>query len=215
MSRAFRPLAAILSVMILAEAPVHAGPVTVREVIQIVAGDYNPPELRLHSISQTASTRISGRNGTRSDSRINTLFDINSARINNSSITDPGDANSLFAGIGIKSQDPEGIDIVDQGDLEGTICDCGEITLPGGGFPKWPLLFLAAIPLIFIDDCDVCDEGDWTPTPTPPTPTIPQTPQVPEPASLLLFGSGLTIFGTILRRRYAKSKVNEQTGDRG
>jgi hypothetical protein len=98
-----------------------------------------------------------------------------------------------------------GVDVVDQGDVEGTICDCGEITLPGGGFPKWPLVFLAAIPFFFIDGCDHCE------TPTPPTtPTPPRTPEIPEPASMLLFGSGLAALGAGLRRRYARSKLNNQ-----
>ena len=42
--------------------------------------------------------------------------------------------------------------------VEGTICDCGEILIPGG-FPKWPLLFLAAIPLFFIDTGDDIDHA--------------------------------------------------------
>src|SRR6476620_8833268 len=51
-----------------------------------------------------------------------------------------------------------GVDVIEQGDVEGTVCDCGEILVPGG-FPKWPLLFLAGIPLFFINhhDCDDCD----------------------------------------------------------
>ena len=94
------------------------------------------------------------------------------------------------------------MDVVDQGDVEGTICDCGEITVPGGGFPKWPLLFLAAIPFFFIHGCDDC-EPNVTVTPPP-------TPEIPEPASLLLFGSGLAAFGASLRRRYARGKLAAQ-----
>ena len=111
-----------------------------------------------------------------------------------------------------RSNGPQrGVEIIDQGDVEGTICDCGEITIPGGGFPKWPLLFLAAIPLFFIDSGDDIDTPTFTPTPTPPsgpTPTPIETPvPVPEPASLLLFGSGLAAFAAGLRRRYAKAKL--------
>ena len=75
-----------------------------------------------------------------------------------------------------------------------------ELLLPGGAFPKWPLLFLTAVPLVFIHDCETCDtppEANSTPTPTPnstPTPT-------PEPASLLLLGTGLLATGAGLRRR--------------
>jgi hypothetical protein len=99
-------------------------------------------------------------------------------------------------------QDPPqiGVEVIEAADVEGTICDCGELLIGGGGFPKWPLLFLTAVPLVFINDCDTCDtppEQNPTPTPTPnstPTPT-------PEPASLLLLGSGLLAAGAGLRRR--------------
>jgi hypothetical protein len=100
-------------------------------------------------------------------------------------------------------QDPQklGVEIIEEAEVEGTICDCGEIFVPGGAFPKWPLLFLAAVPLVFIHDCDDCtNTPESTPTPTPPPPTPTPTP-TPEPASLLLFGTGLVAIGAGLRRR--------------
>ena len=110
---------------------------------------------------------------------------------------------TLLAGVAVSDVPQGGVDVVDQGDVEGTICDCGEITVPGGGFPKWPLLFLAAIPFFFLGGCDDCDER------VRETPTPEETP-IPEPASLLLFGSGLAAFGASLRRRYAKAKLSAQ-----
>jgi len=119
--------------------------------------------------------------------------------------TATSDADTLLAGVAVRADQQVGVDVVDQGDVEGTICDCGEITVPGGGFPKWPLLFLAAIPFFFIHDCDDCEPGLPTPTPTPPG-----TPEIPEPASLFLFGSGLAALGAGLRRRYARGKLKTQ-----
>jgi hypothetical protein len=106
-----------------------------------------------------------------------------------------------------------GVEDIDEGEVEGSICDCGEIFIAGGAFPKWPLLFLAAVPVVFIHDCKDCDQTtDSSPTPTPPsnpTPTPTPTP-TPEPASLFLFGSGLLAAGAGLRRRYARSQTLDQ-----
>ena len=118
-------------------------------------------------------------------------------------------SNSLLSGVVVNPQDPQSpVNITAQGDIEGTVCDCGVVTV-GSGFPKWPLIFLAAIPFFFIDDddCDDCEKVTPTPTPVPtPTPTTP----TPEPASLLLFGSGLAAVGAGLRRRRLKAKLNAQ-----
>ena len=56
MSRAFRPTAAILSILLLSGVPTHAAPVAISEVIQVLGSYQNPPELRLRSVSQNASS---------------------------------------------------------------------------------------------------------------------------------------------------------------
>jgi len=211
MSRAFRPTAAILAILLLSGAPTHAAPVAISEVIQVLGSYQNPPELRLRSVSQATNSLVDGDGPSPVASAAEVSAAGEVAGIPDTTTGDTGDvvtndsADTLLAGVAVSADPQGGVDVVDQGDVEGTICDCGEITVPGGGFPKWPLLFLAAIPFFFIHGCDDCE------TPTPPTtPTPPGTPEIPEPASLLLFGSGLAAFGAGLRRRYAKGKLETQ-----
>lgn len=209
MSRAFRPTAAILSILLLSGAPTHAAPVAISEVIQVLGSYQNPPELRLRSVSQNTSSVVSEGEGASPLASTAQESDASGVAEIPDTMTADGVAttssNTLLAGVAVSADPQAGVDIVDQGDVEGTICDCGEITVAGGGFPKWPLLFLAAIPFFFIHGCDDCE----TQTPTPPS-TPPSTPEIPEPASLFLLGSGLAAFGASLRRRYAKGKFATQ-----
>lgn len=206
--RAYRSLATILTILLVTTTPVNAGPVTLNEVIQVLGRYQQTPDLRLRSLTQTGNAPASGVKG--SSGR-----DVNP---DGPGIIDNtvGGSGSLLRGVSLN--DPQkGVEIVDQGDVEGTICDCGEILIPGGGFPKWPLLFLAAIPFFFIDTDDDFETptstptppGNPTPPPSTPTPTPPQTP-IPEPASLLLFGSGIAALAVSFRRRKSRAKLAAQ-----
>ena len=201
--RAYRSLATILTILLLTTTPVKAGPVTINQVIQVVGRYQQTPDLRLRSLTQSGNAPASGVKQVNPDVIDNTI----------------SGGGSLLRGVSFN--DPQrGVEIVDQGDVEGTICDCGEILIPGGGFPKWPLLFLAAIPLFFIDSDD--DFETPTSTPTPPGNPVPQpslfsvppgeTPEtpIPEPASLLLFGSGIAALGVSYRRRKFRAKLAAQ-----
>jgi PEP-CTERM motif len=198
-NRAFRSIAAILSILLLTGVPTHAAPIVVSDVIQVLSNYRNSPELRLRSASQNSASLASGVKGSVQFSAID-----GSLKIGDPTVVGPigSTVDSLLAGLAIGS-DSQTIDVVAQGDVEATVCDCGEITVPGGGWPKWPLLFLAAIPFFFINDCADCDIPTPTPTPPPPTPT-------PEPASLLLLGTGLIAFGAGFRRRYSRAQLKSQ-----
>jgi len=205
MSRAFRSAVAILSILLLSGVPTYAGPVAIREVIQVLGSHQNPPELRLRSVSQTVTALVNEGEG---PSPIASSAEEDAAGevigIVDTATVDAGDS-TLLSGVAMNVDPQGGVDVIDQGEVEGTICDCGEITVPGGGFPKWPLLFLAAIPFFFLHGCDDCE------VPTPPgSPTPPPDEVIPEPTSLLLFGSGLAAFGAGLRRRYARGKLAKQ-----
>jgi len=204
MSRAFRPTAAILSILLLSGVPTHAAPVAISEVIQVLGSYQNPPELRLRTVSQNASSAVpDGEGPSPVASAAQQTAAGDAVEIADTTTANHVSGDTLLAGVAVSTDPQGGVEVVDQGDVEGTICDCGEITVPGRGFPKWPLLFLAAIPFFFIHGCDNCQ------TPTPPPPSTP-TPEIPEPASLLLFGSGLAAFGASLRRRYARGKLAAQ-----
>ncbi len=210
LSRAFRPIAAILAILLLTGAPTHAAPVAISEVIQVLGSYQNPPELRLRSVSQSTNSSVDDTEGpspvasAAQQSAAGDVVEI--ADTSTGDVVTSDSADTLLAGVAVSADPQAGVDVVDQGDVEGTICDCGEITVPGGGFPKWPLLFF------FIHDCDECDPGIPTPTPTPHG-----TPEIPEPASLFLFGSGLAALGAGLRRRYARAKLKTrlQTTEEG
>lgn len=194
-SRSFRPIAVLLSVLLLASTPVKAGPVTVGDVIQIIGSYQNPPAIGLRGYSQGRNTSTNLTSGPR--------------EIIETSVVVVSD-DSLLSGVIVETETTQGPVNIVVGDVEGTVCDCGEVTI-AAGFPKWPLLFLAAVPFFFFedDDCDDCEKVVPTPSPTPPTTPTPPAP-VPEPASLLLFGSGLAAFAANIRRRRTKAKLKIQ-----
>jgi hypothetical protein len=101
------------------------------------------------------------------------------------------------------------VQTIEQGEISGTICDCGEITVPGGGggFPWWP--FLALVPIVCVTGA-CTNNNDCVGPNCIPACTDCNPPEIPEPGTLLLFGTGLTILGAGLRRRYSRVKLEKQ-----
>ena len=191
-----RVLSALLCIFVLTAAPVLAEPITSNQVVQTLTSSQGSIDLRVKSLvsQDPVSTETKGtqQGGPR----------------NESAAGPQGGAKgeSLLSNVTVSS-DPQklGVEVIEEGEVEGTICDCGELLVAAAGFPKWSFLFLAAVPFAFINECEDCNETPIsTPTPTPPDNDSSPT---PEPASLLLFGTGLLAAGAGLRRRYSKAKL--------
>ncbi|HEX8129900.1 MAG TPA: PEP-CTERM sorting domain-containing protein [Pyrinomonadaceae bacterium] len=198
--QAIRPAALMLSVLLIAAVPAQAGTISFGDVIALATvngqSGRQTIDLRLRSVTQQGGAAAQGR---QTSSTGNTSQEPKTAQT--PTATSPaGSADSNITGTTVAVQQPGSVQVetIELGDIQGTICDCGEIPpLPGGGFPKLPFLALAGIPLLFLGGDD-----DIPPTEIIPPPT-PVPPQVPEPATLLLLGSGLAALGAGSRRRRA------------
>ena len=205
--RIFRHISTVASLLLLVTVPTQASPIKFADVVNVMGdlhrGQQNE-QLRLR-VTQDPAAPLNVRSNvaTSNATGVSPATDENVVAASNelAGTENSSTTTSLVAGTDIAPQQPQGdVQVFDQDQVSGTICDCGEIPAVGGGFPKWPFLLL--IPLVcltgvcFHDD----DKKKITPTPTP-------TPEVPEPASLLLLGSGIAALSAGARRRYAKMKA--------
>ena len=187
-NRAFIITSVILTMILTIGRSVQASPVVLSELTQVLSSQQKLVDLRLRTLEHESSGPS----------------------------VDPMNPGSGIMGsaLAIEGQEQKPVVIsVDQGDVQGTICDCGEIVpTAGAGFPKWSLLFLVGLPLLLISHGGSASiiPTESSPVITPPS-VAPPVPEIPEPVSLLLFGSGLLALGTELRRR-AKIRLMSRNG---
>lgn len=195
-NRAISPVATILSVLVLAfvALPAQAGPVSYSDVAHVMGNlrsGGQSQELRLRSISQEGNTPVNGALVSASKSSTDT---------SSASTSEPTSLVST-----LQEGQQGNVEVIQEGDVTGTVCDCGEFIIPGGGFPKW--LLLGGVPLVCVlADCttdepiceEECCDGNCNP------------PEIPEPATIFLLGSGLAALGAKARRRYTKSRTGTE-----
>lgn len=186
LNRAFRPFATILCTLLVTAVTVQASPVQMGDVVNVVSG----------------SSRYGWQNAS-SELRLVAQED-GAASANTTSPNGTAGGTSDGAGSGLQVQTEEVTEVTAE------TCECEDIPVVGGGIPKWP--FLALIPAVCLtgictrDDCKKTDPKCLS-TPTPPCTNCDV---VPEPASLLLFGTGLAALGAGARRRYSRAKSSKQ-----
>jgi len=186
----------ILAAYLLALAtPSYADPVETRQITQVVTSGYNVPDIRLRAL---------------------TIDDVPHEQI--PSIPSKNDSQPHFetvvamdfSSLSLQQDPQKGIHPT----VETTICDCADLMIPvAGGFPKWPLFFLAGIPLIFIKGGEQELPPIDIPKPTPPPPPAQTPTPTPEPTSLLLLLTGVCAVGVRLRKSVRRSKRDGKTDD--
>ena len=195
--RAFRAAAITASLLLMVAVPAQASPVQIGDVIQVVS----------------ASTRTGGQNASvqlrflEHDDKASAGTASTTTSTSGDSSTASGDSSSA----NVTVQDQGGVvqtEVTE--DIGVEQCECEDFTVPVAGFPKWPF-----IPLVGL----VCLTGVCTKDKCKPTATqdancqelvCTNCNQVPEPASLLLFTSGIAALGAGIRRRRAQNEVRDQ-----
>ena len=198
-NRAFRAVAVMVSLVLMLAIPAQASPVQINEVVQVVSGSQRSggqnASVSLRFLAQDDNATAGGATTSASDSSAS--------------------GNSSSSGATTSVQDPSSGGAIIQTDVTEDIgveeCECGPFTVPVAGFPKWPFIPLVGLVCLVPDLCTKCtpkqgEDANCNHIEIPDCTTTGTCPQVPEPASLVLFGSGMAALGASMRRRRAQAR---------
>lgn len=197
--RAFRAVAITASLLLMVAVPAQASPVHIGDVVQVVSGSQR-------NGGQNASVQL---RFLEHDDRASAGTSTTSTGASGNSSNMSGDSSSSIT---TPLQDPGGIiqtEVIE--DIGVEECECGDFTIPVAGFPKWPfipLVGLVCLTGVCTNDCEPKPGEDENCKPVDICVT--NCNPIPEPASLLLFTSGIAALGASIRRRRSLKEVKDQ-----
>src|SRR5262245_42738883 len=122
-----RVLPAALIVLLFTAVPALAEPVRFNQVVQTLTSSQGTLDLQLNRPAQDSKPAPpNGETGSKTEGPKQTA----------------GKTESPIASVEVTAEGKTiGVEDIEDGEVEGTICDCGEIFIAGASFPKWPFLF--------------------------------------------------------------------------